>query len=218
MRIGLVSYHPSRPEGIDHEAISQLREYALSLVAHGLQVFWFSSTTTAEALQDDPALIPDDMHSLPATCRYVIPCQPYRFAGIPLLCTDNTLWEQRPFHTRLFTFLCLLQHALPSAVWHVWGDLAAAFLTVYTGRFAGVPTVVSYHPTCFQTRVHHPFAWQWVARHVSMALVTSLIDQEQLISTGECPRSRIHMCHLAEASAPSAMVALYRNLRDARGT
>ena len=216
MRIGLISYHPPTPDVIDPDDVYRLREHALSLVEHGLQVLWLSSTATAEVLRDDPTLVPDDMHSLPATCRYVIPCQPYRLAGIPFFCTDSTLWQQRPFHTRLFTFLCLLQRALPSAVWHVWGDLAAAFLTVYTARFVGVPAVVSYNQTCLRAGSHHPFAWQWVARHVSMALVTSLTDQERLISTSECPLRRIQVGHPAGASAPSAMVTLYQKLHDSR--
>jgi hypothetical protein len=216
MRIGFISYHPPCPEGIDLDEVYRLREHALSLVEQGLQVLWLSSTATAEALRDDPTLVPDDMHSLPATCRYVIPCQPYCLAGIPFYCADTLLWQQRPFHTRLFTFLCLLQQALPSAVWHVWGDLTAAFLTVYTARFVGVPAVVSYNQTCFQAAPRHPFAWQWVARHASMALVTSLTDQERLISTSACPLGHIQVGHLAGASATSAMVTLYRKLHDPR--
>jgi hypothetical protein len=214
MRIGLISYHPPCPDGSDLDDVYRLREHALSLVEQGLQVLWLSSTATAEALRDDPTLEPDDMHSLPATCRYVIPCQPYRLAGTPFFCADNLLWQQRPFHTRLFTFLCLLQQALPSTVWHAWGDLAAAFLTVYTARFVGVPAVVSYNQTCLRTGLHYPFAWQWVARHVSMALVPSLTDRERLISTSECPPRQIQVCHPAGASATSAMVALYRQLHD----
>lgn len=212
MRIGLISDHPASPDVASQRDFGMLRQHLLALVEQGVQAFWLTSTHTAEALRHDPALVPEAVHSLPATCRYVIPCQPYRFAGVSLFCVESTVWQQRPLHTRLFTFLCLLQQELPGAVWHVWGNISVAFLTVYTARFLGVPVVVSYDSTCMHEASFLSFAGQWVTQQASMAMVTSAADHERLVASRAYPPARICICH--PASASSAVVALYQRLSD----
>jgi hypothetical protein len=211
MRIGLMSDHPPSPDETCQSDLGILRQCIVALAEQGLPAFWLSSTATAEALRDDPALVPEAVDSLPATCRYVIPCQPYRFAGVPLFCVDKTLWQQRSLHTRLFTFLCLLQRELPSTVWHVWGDISVTFLTVYTAYFLGVPIVASYHAACIDQGSFFPFEWQWIARHVAMAMVTNPADHARLVATGDYPSTRVCL------SDPAATtIALYQRLHDSR--
>lgn len=207
MRIALISDHPARPDGTYQSDFDILRQHVVALAEQGLPAFWLSSTDTAEVLRDDPALLPEGIDSLPATCRYVVPCQPYRFAGVPFFCVDKTLWQQRALHTRLFTFLCLLQRELPSAVWHVWGDVSVTFLTVYTACFLGVPIVASYHAACIDQGSLLSFEWQWIARHASMAMVTNPADHERLVATGVYPAARACLSDPA-----SAMIALYQRL------
>lgn len=218
MRIGLISSYPTNTEtsAASHDDLLMLYYYALALAQHGLQVLWLSSTDTAEALPDNAALVRDEVQSMPATCRYVIPCQPYHLAGIQLFCTDRTLWQQRPMHTRLFTFLCLLQRQLPCAVFHAWGDLSAAFMTVYSARFLGLPAVVSYSRSCLRTGPQHPFEWQWVARHTSMAFVTNHTDQERLLATSEYLPTQVRVSHPAVPQTMSTMVALYQRLQNSK--
>lgn len=211
MRIGLISDHPASSDVTCQSDFGILRQQVMALAEQGLPAFWLTSTATAEALRDDPALVPEGVDSLPATCRYVVPCQPYRFAGMPLLCVDRTLWQQRALHTRLFTFLCLLQRELPSAVWHVWGDVSVTFLTVYTACFLGVPIVASYHAACIDQGSLLSFEWQWIAHHVSMAMVTNAADQARLVATGAYPSTRVCLGETA-----SATIALYQRLHDSR--
>jgi hypothetical protein len=213
MRIGLISDHAASPAMASQRDFGMLCQHVLALVERNIQGFWLTSTPTVEALRDDLTLVPEAVHSLPATCRYVIPCQPYRFAGMPLFCVDSAVWQQRPLHTRLFTFLCLLQQELPATVWHVWGSLAVVFLTVYTAHFLGVPVVVSYHTAGMREAPGLSFEWQWVARHVSMAMVTNAADYKQLVDSGAYPPTR--MCLSQPALASSPVVALYQRLHEA---
>lgn len=215
MRIGIISAPPRDPATASQPDLDRLRQHVRALATYGLQAFWLSSTATVEALEHDPTFVPETPHSLPATCRYVIPCQPYRFAGVPVFCTERILWQQRPLHTRLFTFLCLLQRELPGVVWHLWGGLSTAFLAVYTARFLGVPTVMSYSSACIRDPFLLSFEGQWVSRHLSLALVTSATDRARLIATGGCPPDRVCIHH--PASATPAMVTLYQNLHGSRG-
>jgi hypothetical protein len=211
MRLGLISDHPAGPEITCQSDFGLFRQHVVALAKQGLPAFWLSSTTTAEALRDDPALVPEAVDSLPATCRYVVPCQPYHFAGVPLFCIDRTLWQQRSLHTRLYTFLCLLQRELPSAVWHVWGDVPVTFLTVYTACFLGVPIVASYHAACIDQGSRLSFEWQWIARHVSMAMVTNSADQARLVATGAYPATRVCL-----SDPVLATIALYQRLHASR--
>jgi hypothetical protein len=207
MRIALISDHPARPDVTCQSDFGILRQHVVALAEQDLPAFWLSSTDAAEVLRDDPALVPEGVDRLPATCRYVVPCQPYRFAGVPLFCVDRTLWQQRSLHTRLFTFLCLLQRELPSAVWHVWGNVSVTFFTVYTACFLGVPIVASYHAACIAQGSLLSFEWQWIARHVSMAMVTNPADHERLVATGAYPSTRVCLSDPA-----SATIALYQRL------
>jgi hypothetical protein len=60
------------------------------------------------------------------------------------------------------------------------------------------------------------FEWQWVAQHVSMAIVTNSADHERLVGSYAYPPSRVFLSH--PASTPSPVVALYRRLHDAGTT
>src|SRR5262245_40129571 len=115
----------------------------MALAQQGHQVYWLLSTESLQALQAEAALAPAAVETLPAICRHIVPVQPYQCAEVRLLCVHQEVWQHADQHTRLFTFLCLLQRALSYDVFHAWGALPVAYLAVYTARFLAVPAVVS---------------------------------------------------------------------------
>ena len=214
MRVALVSHHHTAGS-IDpavHQNLLCLRQCAVALVRHGLQVLWLSSTATAEVLARDAQVIPGSLEDLPATCRYVVPCQPYRLDGVQLVSVDTTLWEQPALHTRLFTFLGLLQQELPWALLHAWGTLSAAYVGVYTARCLGCPAVVTYHQPWPGDDPTQTFLWQWVAEHVAMALVCSHADRQGLLATKAFPPARVQVIDPALPTLGATTAALYQGL------
>ena len=91
-----------------------VRHCAVALVEQGHQVYWLASTEgTADVTQWGPrSSLATDI--LPSTCQYVVPVQAYHYEGIRLVCVNQEFWQHPDLHTRLFTYLCLLQ--LPCAV------------------------------------------------------------------------------------------------------
>jgi hypothetical protein len=214
LHIALISYHPSMPAATayDDRELLLLRQYAAALVERGHSVWWVSATDTADALASDACLVSMGANGLPATCRYVVPCQAYVLAGVRLFCVDRILWQEPALHTRLFTFLCLLQRQLPCTVWHAWGSSPAAYLAVYTARFLGLPAIVSYGQAYLQEGPQQPFPWQWVAQHTSMALVFSHTEREQLLTTSGMTPAQVQVAQPDLQTLPASMQALYESL------
>ncbi len=217
MRVCLISYHPvtSAGDAARLDELQTLRHYAAALVQHGLQVSWVCSTDTVEALADDAGLVAMGEDGLPRTCRYVIPCKAYGLEGIQLFCADRSLWQERSLHTRLFTFLCLLQRELPGAVWHALGVFPAPYIAVYTARFLSLPAVVSYSRASLRDQPQHVFEWQWVAQHTSLALVANTADQQRLLETRGVQPARVQVMPPTRSQAVSILIMRYRSLQGA---
>jgi hypothetical protein len=214
VRIGLISYHPSYLNTEVHGWCNPTRlgQYAMTLAQQGHQVQWVSSPDTVDAYVADVSLIAEQADSLPETCRYVVPCQLYRLHQVWLYCIDRAVWQERPLHTRLFTFLCLLQREVPCQVLHAWGAFPGAYLAVYVGRLVGVPAVVSYDTQSLNDGPHQAFEWQWVARHVSRALVASDTHGELLAATSDAVRPRLQVVPTEMPAAVAALTQLYASL------
>jgi hypothetical protein len=211
MHIALISYHPATSL-TDPEVYSDFQHVCQSAIAlhqHRGQTYWLSSTETAEALATDTRLAAADAHDVPATCRYVVPYQPYRLAGVPLLGVDSPVWQRPDLHTRLFTLLGLLQRQRPCAVFHAWGTLPTLYLTVYTASFLGIPAVVSYGPLCYHASAQHPFLWSWVMQHAAGVIVASDADRQRLLAMGELPAGRIQIVDYAAPRMAQTLSALY---------
>ncbi len=206
MRLGLLS------DFTTYEDLLPLRQFAIALMRHGLHVLWVASTDMAAALASDSGLVAADTRDLPATCRYVIPCQPYRLEHVQILCVDRAVWQDPALHTRLFTFLCLLQHELPCAVFHAWGTLPATYLTVYTARFLGIPAVVSYSRSWRGRDPRQTFMWQWVARHAAVTLAATQTEQTCLRTVNGFEPARIRVMDPASPTLASTMTTLYQTL------
>jgi hypothetical protein len=217
--IALISYHSAAHAVTvhgDHE-LRLLRQYAAALVHQGHAVWWVSATDTADVLASDACLVATGETGLPATCRYVVPCQTYTLAGVRLFCTDHTLWQEPALHTRLFTFLSLLQRELPCQVWHAWGSIPAPSLAVYTARFLHLPTVVSYGHAYLQEGPQQPFLWQWVAQHTTSAVVFSPADRAHLLATSGITLDRVQVVPPHLPSLLATMPVLYGRLSPPQG-
>jgi len=184
---------------------------ARALAQQGHEVYWLLSTASLPALQAEATLLSTATDTLPATCRYIVPVQPYRWAGVRLLCVYQEVWQHTDLHTRLFTFLCLLQRAVSCAVFHAWGTLAVAYLAVYTARFLAVPVVVSYD---WQLRSGKPppFLWDWVARQVSATVVPSRAEYEWLLTHSLLAPTQLQVIDLMQAEVGQTLTALYARL------
>lgn len=220
MRIGLVSHFPARsPRATEtaHECRSLLR-YALALARHGLQNFWVCSTDTLALLTEYVTPLPGEATDVPATCRHVVPLRPYRLAGIRLFGVDRALWQHRDMHTRLFTLLELLQRELPCTALHAWGALPIAYVTAYTAGFLGLPVVVTYGRSSLCETPEAAFEWQWVARHLALALVHDQQERRRLLAVSQVPAARIRIMTPTLLSDRAAQEALYASLPCPAGT
>lgn len=214
MRLCLISDHPVIPQTateMDYD-LSAVRRCATALVQQGHQVYWLLSTASIPALQTETALVPAAADALPPTCRYIVPVQPYQCAGVRLLCVHQEVWQHAELHTRLFTFVCLLQGALACAVFHAWGALSVAYLAVYTARFLAVPVVVSYDRQFRSARPQQPFLWDWVARQVSAAVVPSRAEYERLLTRSPLAPTQLHVLDPMQAEVGRTLTALYTGL------
>ena len=214
MRLGVISDYPVIPQttaeaGYD---LRTLRHWAVALVQQGHQVSWLLSTSSLQALEAEGVLSPAAADMLPATCRYVVPVQPYQLAGVDIFCMDHHVWQHTDLHTRLFTFLCLLQRALWCDVWHAWGALSVAYLAVYTARFLAVPAVVSYDWPIRAAMAQQPFLWDWVARQVSAAVVPSMAEREQLLTLSPLMPDQMHVIAPTQPQGERLLAALYARL------
>jgi hypothetical protein len=147
-----------------------------------------------------------------------VPGQAYDLASLQLFCIESTVWQDPALHTRLFTFLHLLQRALPAALWHAWGRAPAPYLTVYTARFLGLPVIVSYSPAALREETPEPFLWQWVAQSTSLAWVFSQTDRERLLATSGTTPDKLQVVQPELPALLAAGLAFYQQIRSVRDT
>ena len=209
MRLCVISDYPIIPQMPAEGDLKAVRRCAVALGQQGHQVYWLLSTDNLRALHNEASRLPVATDILPSTCEYVVPVQAYHCEGIRLLCVNQEIWQHPDLHTRLFTFLCLLQRALPCAVFHAWGTLPIAYLAVYTARFLAMPAVVSYGSPIVSARPAQPFLWDWVARQVSAAVVPSTAEQERLLTLGPLTATQMHVIDPTRSELGQTLTALY---------
>ena len=189
-----------------------VRRYAVALVAQGHQVYWLASTETLRTLHNGAAPLTVATDILPATCQYVVPVQTYHYEGIRLMCVDQECWQHPDLHTRLFTYVCLFQRALPCAVLHTWSPWPIAYLTIYTARFLAVPAVLSYSSQLASAKLEQPFLWDWVARQVAAAIVPSPAEQERLLTLAPLSARQVQVIDPTQPHLGQTLTALYTRL------
>lgn len=216
MRIGFVSDYSTHilADAATRHKVLRVGHHAQALVRQGVQVQWIASTDTAAALANEAHLAATGDEGLPATCRHVLPCQAYDFEGVQLLCLTPSLWQDPELHTRLFTFLCLSQQAQPCRLWHAWGSLAAAYVTVYTARFLDIPAVVSDVVSALDAGPQQAFVWQWVAQHASRVVVGSAAERQLWRSTGAVSAAQIEVIDPASPEYVDTLLNVYQRLHS----
>jgi len=209
VRLCLISDYPVISQTPAAEDLRAVHRCAVALVQQGHQVYWLLSTAHVRALHNEALLVSVAPDILPSTCQYVVSAQAYHCEGIRLLCVDQEIWQHPDLHTRLFTFLCLLQRALSCEIFHACGTLPIAYLAVYTACFLAVPAVVSYGPYLVSARPEQPFLWDWVARQLSAAVVPSKVEQERLLTLGPMALTQVHVIDPTRAELGQRLTALY---------
>jgi hypothetical protein len=185
---------------------------AVALIEQGHHVYWLASTEVLRTLPKETTQLTMTTDILPSMCQYVIPVQTYHHEGIRLICVNQEFWQRPDLHTRLFTFLCLLQRALPCAVLHAWGPLPIAYLTVYTARFLAVPAVLSYSSQLVSAQPEQPFLWDWVARQAAAAIVASPAEQERLRTLASLTAGQVHVIDPTQPHLGQTLTTLYTSL------
>jgi hypothetical protein len=188
---------------------------AVALVQQGHEIYWLLPTHTLQTLHNGAGRLPVATDILPATCRFVVPVQAYHLEGIRLVCVNQEFWQRPDLHTRLFTYVCLLQRALPCAVFHTWGPLPIAYLTVYTARFLAVPTVLSYSSQLVAVEPEQPFLWDWVVQQVAAVVVASPAEQERLLTRAPLTLRQVHVIDPTQPDFGQTLTALYARLSAA---
>jgi Glycosyltransferase Family 4 len=191
----------------------EVQRCAFTLVQQGHQVYWLLPPEALQMLPKGAAGLQEAPDLLPATCRSVVPVQTYHCEGIRLVCVNQECWQRPDLHTRLFTCLCLLQRDLPCAIFHAWGPLPIAYLTVYTARFLDVPAVVS----SLSAEPEQPFLWDWVARQASAVIVPSRAERERLLTLGPLTPTQVHVLDPMQPQFGQALTTLYARLGAAHG-
>jgi Glycosyltransferase Family 4 len=192
-----------------------VRHCAVALVEQGHQVYWLASTEALRTLHNGAAQLTVAPDILPSTCQYVVPVQAYHYEGIRLVCVNQEFWQHPDLHTRLFTYLCLLQRALPCAVFHTWGPWPIAYVTIYTARFLAVPAVLSYSSRLVSAKLEQPFLWGWVARQVAAAIVSSPAEQERLLTLAPLTSRQVHVIDPTQPHLGQTLTVLYARLSAA---
>jgi hypothetical protein len=188
---------------------SDVRRCTAALVEQGHQVYWLTSSETLRTLHHEAAQLTAATDILPSTCQYVMPLQTYHYEGIRLVCVNQEFWQHPDLHTRLFTYLCLFQRALPCAVLHTWGPWPIAYLTVYTARFLAVPAVLSYSSQLVSAKLEQPFLWDWVARQVAAVVVPNTAERERLLTLAPLTPTQVHVIDPAQPHLGHTLTALY---------
>lgn len=212
--IGLISHHShsiSQPTKRDRDP-ADLCTCAVGLARQGHQVHWITSTTAVKMDGDGITPVLWSESDIPTTCRYVVPCQPYRLDGVTLFGVDPHVWPKRSLHTRLFSFLCLLHQALNWDILHVWGPLDTVYLAVYTARFLEIPVVVSYGDAMFDHEHVSSFVWQWVNRQVSMVIVSCEANRQRLLNMDSPAPRAIRVINSESVQAGAVLSGVYASL------
>lgn len=215
MRIYWLSDFPAEigPDADAAQQLPLLKASAVALAEHDIDVVWIASAQTVAALLSSATDLsdgsPDD---IPSTCRYVVPCQPYRLQGIRLFGVAQNLWQQPDYQTRLYTFLGLLLRELPGALLHAWGALSAAYVGVYAACVRGLPGVATYHPIWLGDEPQKRFRRRWVTRHARLTLVTRLADRDALLAVDDGSAERIQRVAPESSRMVTTLTALYRRL------
>jgi hypothetical protein len=191
---------------------SDVRRCAAALIEQGHQVYWLTSSETLRTLYHEAAQLTAATDILPATCQHVVPVQTYHYEGIGLVCVNQEFWQHPDLHTRLFTYVCLFQRALPCAVFHTWGPWPIAYLTVYTARFLAVPAVLSYSSQLVSAQPEQPFLWDWVARQAAAAIVASPAEQERLRTLASLTAGQVHLIDPTQPHLGQTLTTLYTSL------
>jgi hypothetical protein len=213
MRIGYISYHPTSPaDPVPANDVHALYRLVRAAVAHGFQLHWLSATEAVEGLDREGRLDAARDEDVPATCRHVIPYKAYHLDGELLFSVAEAFWQDPGLHTRLFTFLCLLQRQCPATIFHVWGPLPIVYLGVYTARYLGLPVIGTYNALCLRHGPQQPFMWQWVAEHVTLGLVAGQEHRQVLQATTTLPQHRIRVLDAADPTAGATLAALYHTM------
>lgn len=216
MRIGLVS-DVSAALNRDLSAcdgVVALTRFVRLLARRGFQVQWITATEMAEALSDDAGLRPVEAAAMPPTCRYVLPYELYQLDGVELVCLPRAYWQDRALHTRLFTFLGLMQRERPCALWQTWGTLATTFLTAYTASYLNLPCAVFYTSACLREAPQQDFLWQWVTHHTQAGLVGTVSDRARLLATATLASEYVQVIDPLAPTAGEAIATLYQTLQD----
>jgi hypothetical protein len=189
-----------------------VRRCAVALVEQEHQVYWLASTEVLRTLPNATAPLAVATDILPSTCQYVVPVQTYHYEGIRLMCVNQEFWQHPDLYTRLFTYICLLQRALPCAVLHTWVPWPIAYLTIYTARFLAVPAVLSYSSQLVSAKPEQPFLRDWVARQVAAAIVASPAEQERLLTLAPLTSRQVHVIDPTQPHLGQTLTALYARL------
>jgi hypothetical protein len=189
-----------------------VRRCAVALVEQEHQVYWLASTEALRTLHHEIVQLTVATDILPSTCQHVVPVQTYHYEGIRLVCVNQECWQHPDLHTRLFTYLCLFQRELPCAVFHTWVPCPIAYLTIYTARFLAVPAVLSYSSQLVSAKLEQPFLWDWVARQVAAAIVSSPAEQERLLTLAPLPARQVHVIDPTQPHLGQTLTALYTRL------
>jgi hypothetical protein len=218
MRLCLVSHYENVTVvgSAAQRHVQTLCQYTVALAQQGHEVFWLLSQDLAQHCA--VPLVATPLESLPPTCRYVVPCQLYRLAGVQACGVDVTVWQHPDLHTRLFTLLCLLHRACSWDLVHAWGDGAAVYLGVYTARFLGLPAVVSYSPAALDPALQQSFIGTWVAQNATRVIVAQAAEHAALLALGAISSDHVQVIDVTLPTAAQAMTALYTSLQAAAVT
>lgn len=214
MRVGLVSDASvaANRDLAARDGVNTLKHVARLLVQQGFQVQWFTATNTVAALADEAGLTPVCAAAMPPTCRYVLPYALYHLDGVDLVCLNHAFWQDRAFHTRLFTFFCLMQRERPCALWQTWGTLATSYLTAYTASFLNLPCAVFYTSECLRKAPQQGFVWQWVTRHTAARLVGTVSDRARLLAITDLTPEDVQVVDPLLPTASATIATLYQTL------
>ena len=215
MRIGLVSdvSVTSNCDITAHDGVIALKRFACLLVQQGFQVQWLTAVDTAQTLSSESGLTPVDPAEMPPTCQYVLPYNLYRLDGVDLVCLPRSYWQDRALHTRLFTFMCLIQRERPCVLWQTWGTLATAYLTAYTAAFLNLPCAVFYTSACLREAPHQGFLWQWVTHHTHLGLVGTAAERTCLLETTDLTPEAVQVFDALVPAAAEHITTLYQTLQ-----
>jgi hypothetical protein len=86
-------------------------------------------------------------------------------------------------------------------------------MTVYTARFLGLPAVVSDIVPALDADPQQAFVWQWVAQHVSQAIVDSAAERQLWRSAGAVSAAQIKIIPSAALEYVDALINIYQRLQ-----